>query len=46
MKGELGQTNMWVFKALRLVGPRDGGGRLLLGHPVRVREKARCNNHT
>lgn len=25
MQGELGQTNVWVFKAPWLVGPRDGG---------------------
>ena len=25
MQGELGQTNVWVFKALWLVGPRDRG---------------------
>ena len=31
MQGELGQTKVWVFKALWLVGPRDGGRQTAAG---------------
>lgn len=31
MQGELGQTKVWVFKALQLVGPRDRGRQTTAG---------------